>query len=386
MTHQTLDPSNDASDALVHPAAAKPAWEAGRELRLAGRLHDAVRAMQRASRDERQDVRLLDELGTALTELNRQEEAIGWFLAALELAPDRNDLFNKIGEAFCSRGMFKPAVDWFDRARQLDPTTLVQYYYSYGRSLAAIGCVKLASEIFEEWLKVEPENPIARHLASAALSREEVTKASREYICALFDDCAARFDEVLTRLKYCGPEILVQALREAATKPAADWDILDVGCGTGLAGAVLKPLSRRLVGVDLSAGMLARARDRGVYNELVEAELIDFLSTTTERFDAITASDVLTYIGDLSEFFQFGARVLKPGGLIAAVVEALDSEASGLSYRLNPSGRFCHTAQYLRSEMERPGFAIVCFREVVMRWEGDQPVSSLLAIGRAPSA
>jgi predicted TPR repeat methyltransferase len=341
--------------------------------------------MQTASKDERKDFRLHDELGTALSELNRQEEAIGSFITALRLAPDQDEVCNKVGEAFCSRGMFKPAVDWFDRARQINPAA-TGHYYSYGRSLAAIGCVKLAAEIFEQWIRAEPENPIAHHLASATLGTEEVTKASREYVCALFDDCASRFDEILARLNYRGPEILMQALREAAAKPPADWDILDVGCGTGLSGAALKPLARRLVGVDLSAGMLALARDRGVYDELVEAELIDFLTTTTDRFDAVTASDVLTYIGDLSDFFQFGARVLKPGGLIAAVVEALDGAAAGQPFRLNPSGRFCHKPQYLRDQMERQGLSIVCFREVVMRWEADQPVSSLLAVGCAPSA
>jgi Tfp pilus assembly protein PilF len=62
---------------------------------------------------------LHDELGTVLSELNRQEEAIGSFLIALRLAPNRGDLCNKLGEAFCSRGLYKPAVDWFDRGQQI---------------------------------------------------------------------------------------------------------------------------------------------------------------------------------------------------------------------------------------------------------------------------
>jgi predicted TPR repeat methyltransferase len=383
MTHQILDPSKDATDALMPPAA-KPAWEAGRELRLAGRLHDAVRLMQRASRDERQDIRLHDELGTALSELNRQEEAIGWFMAALELAPDRDDLCNKIGEAFCSRGMFKPAVDWFDHARQINPIAS-GHHYSYGRSLAAIGCVKLASEIFEEWIKVEPGNPIARHLASATLGGHEATKASREYVCALFDGCASRFDGSLARLHYSGPQILLSTLQDVASKPEAGWEILDVGCGTGLVGAALKPLARRLVGVDLSAGMLGLARERGVYDELVEADLIDYLGTTSNRFDVVTASDVLTYLGDLSGFFELGAKVLRPGGLIAVVAETLDGGATGQTFRLNPTGRFSHSPEYLRSLIEDLDLSVAYLRDVVMRWEANQPVPSLVAVARTPA-
>jgi predicted TPR repeat methyltransferase len=339
--------------------------------------------MRRASQDELKDVRLHEELGTALSELNRQEEAIGSFLAGLQIAPDRDELCNKVAEAFCARGMSKPAVDWFDRARQMNPATST-HYYSYGRSLAAIGCIKLASEVFEKWIRVEPENPIARHLASATLGRQEATKASQEYICALFNSFASRFDGTLARLQYCGPKVLLEALQEVAGKPAADWEMLDVGCGTGLVGATVKPLVRRLVGVDLSAEMLQLARHRDVYDELIEADLIDYLSTTSSRFDAVTASDVLTYLGDLRGFFEFGARVLKPGGVIAIVVEALVDDAKGASFRLNPTGRFSHTSQYLRSLMEGVGLSVACLRDVAMRLEGNVPVPSLLAVGRAP--
>jgi predicted TPR repeat methyltransferase len=264
----------------------------------------------------------------------------------------------------------------------MDPA-VSKHYYSYGRSLAAMGCIKLASEIFQRWIEAEPDNPIAQHLACATLGRQEADRASREYVCALFNGCAERFDGILARLQYTGPQILLAVLQEVARHPASGWDVLDVGCGTGLVGAAMRPVSRRLVGVDLSSGMLELARKRGVYDELVEADLIDYLTATSNRFDVVTASDVLTYLGDLSAFFQSVARVLRPGGLIAVAVESLEGDVKGQTYRLNATGRFSHTAQYLRSQMEGLGLSIACLRDVVMREEGSRPVPSLVAVGRA---
>jgi predicted TPR repeat methyltransferase len=384
MPEQVLESAFNVTQPSATTATSGPAWEVGKALRLAGRLEEAVRVMRRASPDEQRDVRLHDELGTVLSELNRQEEAIGSFLTALRLAPDRGDLCNKLGEAFCSRGLYKPAVDWFDRGQQMDPT-VSRHYYSHGRSLVAMGCIKLASEVFQQWIEAEPENPIAQHLAIATLGRQEADRASPEYVCKLFNDCADRFDGILARLQYCGPQILLAALQEIAGNPASGWDVLDVGCGTGLSGAALRPVARRLVGVDLSSGMLALARQRGVYDELVESDLIDYLTATSNRFDVVTASDVLTYLGDLSAFFQSATKVLHPGGLIAVAVEAFDGDAKGQTYRLNATGRFSHSAQYLRSQFKDVGLSIACLRDVVMREEGSRPVPSLVAVGRAPS-
>ena len=53
--------------------------------------------------------------------------------------------------------------------------------------------------------------------------------------------------------------------------------ILDAGCGTGLAGKKLREKASRLVGVDISPKMLIKAEEKGIYDELVEMELVTFL-------------------------------------------------------------------------------------------------------------
>jgi predicted TPR repeat methyltransferase len=351
--------------------------ERGRALRTAGHAAEAVKVLRRAVLDEPNDERLHHELGSALCELNRHEEGIGSFLNAVRLKPDFDEAYYKIGSAFAARGMLTPALKWFHRGREINPAS-TKHLGAYGRLLVTAGCIELAVEVFDQWIKAEPDNPIARHLAQAALGSQELTKAPADYVRSLFDECAIRFDEMIAKLKYCGPELVVGALQQVAETPSDGWEIVDLGCGTGLVGVALRPYARRIIGVDLSAGMLELARQRQVYDELIEAELIDFLRGHSGGFDVLTASDVLSYLGDLGEFFQCVARVLRPGGIAVVVLEALEG---GENYRLNATGRFSHSPTYLRHEIDRSGLRVAHLREAVMRREAGKPVATLVAAG-----
>jgi predicted TPR repeat methyltransferase len=364
---------------LEDAATNQAPWERGKSLRLAGRAEDAVRLLRGGSAMQMEDYRLHDELGTALSELGRHEEAIGSFLTALRLRPESDEVCNKIGCSFASRGMVAPAVEWFHRARQMNPHS-TKYLGPYGRALVFSGCYQLAAEVIEQWTKAEPDNPVALHLAKAILGSQEATHVPTDYIRTLFNDCASRFDSTLANLKYCGPQLVVEALRQVAIVPAVNWDILDVGCGTGLVGAAIKPLARRLVGVDLSAGMLELARQRNVYDELIEGNMLDCLRCRPRSFDVLTASDVLSYMGDLGEFFQCATDSLRPGGFVVVAVEAFSGAGN---YRLNPSGRFSHSLPYLRSVMEESGLTVAHIRDDVMRHETGRPVATLVAAGRS---
>ncbi len=357
------------------------AWERGRSLRLSGRPVEALNVLRQSLPTQSKDYRLHDELGMALVQLNRQEEAIGSFLSALDLKPDFDEACNKIGSAFASRGLVEPAAIWFSRARQMNPTE-TRYLYPYGRVLLLLHQRQQAAEIFEQWRNAEPDNPIARHMSSAALGSESITKAPTDYICALFDKFALYFDQLLTNLNYCGPELVRDALRQVAETPVTGWDILDAGCGTGLVGLALKSQTRRLVGVDLSAGMLDMARQRNLYAELVQADIVEYLRNQSQRFDVVTAVDVLSYMGELNDFFSCAAGAVRPGGLVAITLEA---HKTGDNYRLNPHGRFTHSRNYLQHAMEGSGFAVEYLAEDVMRHEANDPVPTWVAVGVVPA-
>src|SRR3990172_9272784 len=251
MTQRFSRPTTQVGRQMESNPTPRPTWERAKALRLSGRPAEAERVLRGAIADGPNDYRLHYELGMALTELNRHEEAIGSFLAVLRFNADCDDACIQLGHAFAARGMLKPATEWYEQARKLNPAE-TSFLYSYGRALMSVGCLKLAEEVLDAWTKAEPDNPIARHLSSAALGSQEVTTASKEYVRAHFDDFAPRFDESLARIQYCGPQLVVNALRQVAGTAAGEWDILDLGCGTGLIGIELRPFARRLVGVDLS--------------------------------------------------------------------------------------------------------------------------------------
>src|SRR5206468_2993230 len=99
---------------------------------------------------------------------------------------------------------------------------------------------------------------------------------------------------------YCAPQDIFNAIArlEAADDAIAPshlgraaWDILDIGCGTGLCGALFHSRARALVGVDLSANMIAIARQRNIYTQLITGGLLDTLRARSGAFDLILAGD-----------------------------------------------------------------------------------------------
>src|SRR5262249_8995897 len=142
---------------------------------------------------------------------------------------------------------------------------------------------------------------------------------------------ADEWDDVVHKRGDRSQEWLKAALEPGP--PERTLDVLDLGCGTGLCGAQFRPWARTLMGVDQSAGMLARARARGIYDELTESDLASALRKYADRFDLIVASDVLLLVGDLAPVFDAVARALHPGGRFAFTVDIAEGD---FDYRLTP--------------------------------------------------
>ena len=80
---------------------------------------------------------------------------------------------------------------------------------------------------------------------------------------------------------------------------------------------MVRPHAAHLTGIDLSVGMLERARERGVYDQLIEAELGAYLERCPRTHDVIAASDGFIYLGCLERVIASARRALVAGGLIA---------------------------------------------------------------------
>ncbi|MBE7447792.1 MAG: class I SAM-dependent methyltransferase [Kofleriaceae bacterium] len=95
----------------------------------------------------------------------------------------------------------------------------------------------------------------------------------------------------------------------------AGQDVLEVGCGTGLILERVAGFARRAVGVDLSAGMLARAQARGL--DVVQGSATH-LPVRDGAFDVACSFKVLAHVADIERAMRELARVVKPGGWVLA--------------------------------------------------------------------
>jgi len=169
--------------------------------------------------------------------------------------------------------------------------------------------------------------------------------------------------------------------RRVLPPPTRQFDIADLGCGTGLCGPLIAPWARRLSGCDLSAAMLELARRRGVYDELEKGELIAYLGAHPAAFDVPISADTLCYLGVLDGFASAARHALRDGGHLVFTVEALADDA-GADHRLCLHGRYAHARDYLRSVLDAAGFERHDIVSEVLRSEGGVPVQGWLVSAR----
>jgi predicted TPR repeat methyltransferase len=215
---------------------------------------------------------------------------------------------------------------------------------------------------------------------AAASGKNVPERCDAQYVTSMFDGFASSFDEILEGLEYTAPQLLHAALAPRVELRQSMLDVLDAGCGTGLCGPLLRPMAGFLAGVDLSSQMLAKAKARNVYDELVQAELSAFMESRPQRFDIVNCADTLIYFGALEQVMAAARRCLRPGGCFAFTVEALPEGISN-SFMLTITGRYAHSGSYLREVMALAGFSESECRYVDLRKEVGANVRGYLCIG-----
>jgi predicted TPR repeat methyltransferase len=380
---------NRADDALplferaiaLNPTVPEYHANHGNALTIAGRSADAERAFEKAIALRPDFPEALMNLATVRRNRRDLEGAERLLHRALELRPDWPEAEINLANVALAQQRFTEATTLFARALKAEPN-YVHAYEGFARAAARAGRLDEAAAAFQRLLTFNPENVVARHLLAACIPDPHYEKAPEAYIRRLFDHYAPQFDASLAHLQYRAPALITERLA-AALAPNGSLDILDAGCGTGLCGPLLKPFARRLVGVDLSAGMLKEAAKRELYDELVEAELAGFMATHLSAFDVIVACDTLVYQGRLEDTVAAAATALKGGGRLLFTLEQLADDSANLPYRLAPTGRFCHSAAYVHAVLASAGLIDARTEAITPRLECGEPVQGLLVTARA---
>jgi predicted TPR repeat methyltransferase len=300
----------------------------------------------------------------ALLAANDLTAALAEAREAAALHPQLAPVIVALGEALLAAQQLPTAIAEFQRALRLDPENARARELTAQAWLAAGEAGKALEQL--EALEDAPAYNALRQQAAAIL---QATRSDPGYVRHLFDQFSADYDSRMRGpLQYAAPEILLGLA--AMVMPAREkLRILDLGCGTGLAGEAFKPLAARLDGVDLSPAMIEKARARGFYDHLAVADLESTLAEAGPAYDLILAADTLVYLGDLAPVFQAVVRRLAPDGFFLFTVEKAEK-----GFELGPKRRWRHGEAYLRQTAKAAGLGVAGLLEAAPRQEANQPV------------
>jgi predicted TPR repeat methyltransferase len=349
-----------------------------------GRLDAAIDAYRRAIAIDPAHANAYSNLGVLLRATGKPSEAEAAYRTAIQLNPDHIDAYTNLGILLTGLKRTEEASACFCKVITLRPK-----HREARRLLALAHCtlgeIGEAVKIFDEWLEEEPEDPIALHMRAACSGREVPARASDGFVERTFDSFASSFESKLERLSYRAPALVAAMLKASDLEPSRGLDVLDAGCGTGLCGPFAAPYARRLIGVDLSNGMLAHAKEKNVYDALIKAELTEYLDGSREAFDVILSADTLVYFGDLERVIAAAAGALRPNGRFLFTLEHAVSGEADVGYRLELHGRYSHSRPYVEQLLARSGLQ-PDIAHAELRMEAGAPVAGLMVSATKPSS
>lgn len=382
-------------------------------LKQLGRLEDALAACERATQLTPDNSGVHSNHALVLLDLGRFEEALAACDLAIQLDPNNSGAYtNRSGalkgldratealaacthvvrlnpqnpSAHSNRGVvlkqlrrFDEALAAFDEAIKLKPD-FAGAHYKRGETLKDMGRLDEATEALRAALRYDPNLTDAKSVLASMGAGEAPPQSPLQSTKELFNNYADHFDnELLGNLGYRTPQLLFDAVTKFIDNDRM-FDILDLGCGTGLAGlAFSRHIGDQLVGVDLAPRMLAKARERGLYTDLVPGDVCQAMDQIKSSFDLILAADVFVYIGKLEEVFSRVAGQLNPGGLFAFSIEAGGNDSD---YRVGSTGRYTQTVTYIRRLAVINQLKELICSSATLRYERGAPVAGYIFVLR----
>lgn len=267
---------------------------------------------------------------------------------------------------------------------EIDEEALAEAY-NRALTLEKAGEATAAASAYRECLALDPDDHGGAAIRLAGLGQGETpASAGDAYVATLFDQHADDFEDILVRqLGYGVPALIAERLAEIAPGPYRR--MLDLGCGTGLAGEALAERAETIIGVDLSEGMIENCFDKDVYDQLFIGEAVGFLEDFDEEepFDLVVAADVLPYLGDLDPLFAGASKRMESGGIFGFSTETLpDAVFGSRDFMVGPHQRFHHRAAYVQDRLGAHGFDTLSCEDITVRRQEGQPAPGHLVLAR----
>lgn len=369
----------------------------GMSQRNLGKLIDAEKSFRRAVQLKINDYVALNNLGSLLKELGNLEESKFYLEKSISYNSKYAESYNNLGVTFYALDQFKKSEFNLKKAIELDPN-YTEAIYNLGLTLKelnnfeeAIFYFKKAIEINENFadayynlamiyakqnnfmeakeflnknLKLEPLNQTSKHLFNAYCGLTTKT-APKIYVEELFDGYAKKFeDSLINKLDYKVPQLLTELLiKENNYKSLGS--VIDLGCGTGLFGEVIKKYCKNLEGLDISSNMLAKAKEKKIYDKLIKNEIDNYLSTEDLSYEYFIFADVFIYIGDLENVF----KLIKKRNKISAKLAFSTEDYCGEGFKLETSGRYSHSKKYILDLCKKFEYDLLLFEKCKLRKE-----------------
>lgn len=301
--------------------------------------------------------------------------AIEYWIKALNNTEDRLEILYNIGVAYHYMNRHEDALSYFMMVLEEDPN-----HQKAHTNIAAIALQnnQKANAIshYEIVLKLDPQNEEVKYILSALKKEEQgFNRSPKGYVANLFDQYAGHYNQHLMKmLRYQLPEKVELILHERY-KSNQDKKILDLGCGTGLLGPILKPIAQELYGVDLSPNMLLEATKINCYHHLIEMDAFSYLEACP-KFDIILALELCPYIGDIEPLLKLIFKALDKDGISIISIETTDSE----QFILSEYARYQHNIMWVKSLINKIGFSILEDEPTTLRTQNSQPVSGHLLV------
>jgi predicted TPR repeat methyltransferase len=339
-----------------------------------GRFEAAVEAYKNATLVNPNFAEGFNNLGVAYYNLEKINDALLCYDKAITLKPNFADAYFNKGNALYNRGKTLEAAKAYKQAVKFNPE-FVSAHNNLGNALRDLGRPEIALKAYQNALKLNPNHGNAKHMVSS-LSGVNDQSAPRMFVESLFDQYAKNFDSSLINdLEYKIPQLITELILQKKSDHQLG-SVLDLGCGTGIVGEQIHSYCSNLVGIDLSKNMLAQAKQKSIYNQLIHQDISEYLFQNELHFNFIIAADVFVYVGDLSNIFDLiQSKTSVPGKLVFST-EHVDGEG----FNLNPSGRYSHSYDYIDQQCQRFNYTINHFSTTQLRKENNSFIKGGLYI------